>query len=66
MNDAILFDKRSTAAKLGISVRSLEHLVTLREIMPRRIGKRVLFEAREISRFSRCDHRTKPHDDARN
>jgi excisionase family DNA binding protein len=62
----LLLSKRDTAARLNISVRTLENLVAIGEIRPRRIGKRVLFELREISRFSRSDHRTKRHDDARN
>jgi hypothetical protein len=57
--DRIFHDKRSTAATLGISVRTLENLVAMREIIPRHIGRRVLFEAREIERFARRDHRTK-------
>lgn len=56
--DRIFHDKRSTAATLGISVRTLENLVSMREITPRRIGKRVLFETREIERFARRDHQT--------
>ena len=56
--DRILHGKRETAATLGISVRTLENLVAIREITPRRVGKRVLFEEREIERFARRDHRT--------
>ena len=57
--DRIFHGKRETAATLGISVRTLENLVATHEINPRRIGRRVLFEAREIERFTRRDHRTK-------
>ena len=60
MSEQLLLSKRSTAAALGISVRTLENLVAVREIVPRRIGTRVLFEAREIERFARRDHLTKP------
>jgi hypothetical protein len=60
VSEQLLFSKRSTAATLGISMRTLENLVAVREIIPRRIGRRVLFEAREIERFARRDHRTKP------
>jgi hypothetical protein len=58
--DRIFHGKRETSALLGISVRTLENLVAMREIIPRRIGRRVLFEAREIERFARRDHKTKP------
>lgn len=61
MGEQLLLSKRSTAATLGISVRTLENLVAMREIVPRRIGKRVLFDVREIQRFARRDHQTKPH-----
>jgi len=57
MSEQLLLSKRSTA--LGISVRTLENLVSMREIVPRRIGKRVLFDMREIHRFARRDHQTK-------
>jgi excisionase family DNA binding protein len=60
MSEQLLLSKRSTAAMLGISMRTLENLVAIREINPRRIGRRVLFDAREIERFARRDHRTTP------
>ena len=64
MNERILRSKRDTAVTLGISVRTLEHLVTVREIIPRRIGRRVLFDTREIERFVRRDHRTSGNEPA--
>lgn len=60
MGEQLLLSKRSTATALGISVRTLENLVAMREIIPRRIGRRVLFDARVIEQFARRDHRTKP------
>ena len=54
----LLFSKRDTAARLGISVRTLENLVSVGEIIPRRIGKRCLFDEKEIQRFARRDHPT--------
>jgi len=60
MSEPILVSKRAAATALGISVRTLENLMTMKEIIPRRIGKRVLFDVREIQRFARRDHRTKP------
>ena len=59
-NGGLLRSKRDTAATLGISVRTLENLVAVREIIPRRIGRRVLFDVREIERFARRDHKTQP------
>jgi hypothetical protein len=60
VSEPILVSKRSAATSLGISVRTLENLMAIREIVPRRIGKRVLFDVREIHRFARRDHQTKP------
>lgn len=57
--DRIFHGKRETAAMLGISVRTLENLIAMREISPRHIGRRVLFDEKEIERFARRDHRTK-------
>jgi hypothetical protein len=48
MTEPILVSKRAAATALGISVRTLENLMAMREITPRRIGKRVLFDIREI------------------
>lgn len=58
--NTMFHSKRETAAILGVSVRTLENLVAMREISPRHIGRRVLFDEREIERFARRDHRTKP------
>jgi hypothetical protein len=57
--DKILHDKRSTAATLDISVRTLEKLVATGEIIPRRIGRRILFDLREIERFARREQQAK-------
>lgn len=58
MNERLLISKREASAALNISIRTLENLVSMRELTPRRIGRRVLFDVREVERFVRRDHRT--------
>jgi hypothetical protein len=60
MSEPLLVSKRTAATMLGISVRTLENLIAMREIIPRYIGKRCLLEVRKIEQFARRDHETKP------
>jgi excisionase family DNA binding protein len=59
MNDPLLISKREAAAMLGLSVRTLENLLSLKELPARRIGRRCLIEKAALERFARRDHRTK-------
>jgi len=56
--DEILLSRKRTSEILNISLRTLDHIVAARELRPRRIGRRVLFERREIEKFARRDHQT--------
>jgi excisionase family DNA binding protein len=56
----LLVSRKDSARALGISLRTLDTLVSRREIRARRIGRRVLFERREIERFAGRDHGTRP------
>ncbi len=56
--EPILLDKRQTALLLGVSIRTIDNFVAARELRPRRLGKRILFERRELERFARSDHAT--------
>ena len=58
MSEPLLVSKRTAATMLGISVRTLENLISVREIVPRYIGKRCLLEVRKIEQFARRDHKT--------
>ena len=61
MSEAILLCKRETARLLGgISVRTVDYLVASRGLRARKIGRRVLFERRELEQFARRDHATQP------
>jgi excisionase family DNA binding protein len=59
MDEQLLVSKRSAAAMLGLSVRTLENLISLKELPARRIGRRCLIERTTLERFARRDHRTK-------
>jgi excisionase family DNA binding protein len=60
MNESLLVSKREAAALLGLSIRTLENLLSLKELPARRIGRRCLIERQALVRFARRDHRTKP------
>jgi excisionase family DNA binding protein len=51
MDEPILLDKKTAAASLGVSVRTLEKLVRRRELSPIRIGDRVLFSRETLLTF---------------
>ena len=53
----LLYDRKSAAAMLSISTRSLDYLIANRHIKPRQIGSRVLVPAEELQRFASEDHR---------
>jgi excisionase family DNA binding protein len=59
MSERLLLSKREAAAMLGLSVRTLENLLSLKELPARRIGRRCLIERQALERFARRDHRTK-------
>jgi excisionase family DNA binding protein len=59
MSEQLLVSKREAAALLGLSVRTLENLLNLKELPARRIGRRCLIERAALERFVRRDHRTK-------
>jgi hypothetical protein len=54
-------DQRQLAAERDhLDARALDYLVARGELKPRRIGRRILFERRELERFARRDHPIKP------
>lgn len=56
MSERLLYPRKEAAYKLGISLRSLDHLVAGKHIRVQRISKRVLVHARELERFARANH----------
>jgi excisionase family DNA binding protein len=59
MSEQLLISKREAAAMLGLSVRTLENLISVKELPARRIGRRCLIERQALERFARRDHTTK-------
>jgi excisionase family DNA binding protein len=60
MIEALLVSKRDAAAILGLSVRTLENLIALKELPARHVGRRCLIERQALERFARRDHLTQP------
>jgi hypothetical protein len=52
----LLYDCKSAAQQLSISVRALGYLIQQQRIATRRIGKRVLIPHAELVRFARGNH----------
>ena len=49
----LLYDRKSAAQLLSISIRSLDYLVANRKIDSRRIGSRVLIHHDDLTRFAK-------------
>jgi hypothetical protein len=54
----LLFSLRDSSRMLSISVRSLQTLIATKQILVRRIGRRVLIHRKELESFARRDHVT--------
>lgn len=54
----LLYDRKSAAEQLSISVRALDRLIANKCLTARRIGSRVLIPSAELKRFARADHFT--------
>ncbi len=52
----MLYDRKTAALQLSISVRSLDYLIAGKQLATRRIGKKVLVPYRELVRYARADH----------
>ena len=52
----LLYDRKTAAKQLSISVRGLDRLIAAKRLTTRRIGKKVLVPRGELVRFSRADH----------
>jgi excisionase family DNA binding protein len=51
-----LYDRKTAAQQLSISVRSLDYLIANRKLDTRRIGKKVLVPFSELKRFASANH----------
>ena len=61
---SLLVSKRDAAHALGVSLRTVDDLLSARELPSRRIGRRVLIPLRALEQFARRDHGTKKAPDA--
>jgi excisionase family DNA binding protein len=52
----LLYPRKDAAFQLGISVRSLDYLISNKKINFRKIGKRVLIHHKELERFASTNH----------
>lgn len=52
----LLYDRKSAARQLSISLRSLDALIANKRLETRRIGSRVLIPRATLVKFSRADH----------
>lgn len=55
-SEKLLFSRLETAEILSFSVSTLDVAVARGMLRARRMGRRVMFEKREIEKFSRADH----------
>jgi excisionase family DNA binding protein len=54
----IALSKREAARMLGISIRTIDRLIALKELPVRRLGRRVLIPRASLESFIRNDHPT--------
>jgi len=58
--DTLLLSKHEAARLLGLSIRSLEHLISRKEIPTRRIGRRVLIARAAVESFASAQNSNEP------
>jgi hypothetical protein len=52
----LLYDRKSAAIQLSISIRALDYLIANKKLDTRRIGKKVLIPRGELVRFAKANH----------
>jgi excisionase family DNA binding protein len=52
----LLYDRKSAAIALSISVRTLDYLIARRSFRTTRIGRKILIPSEELRRFARANH----------
>lgn len=56
MSDQILLSRKQAAVALSVSLRTLDSLISSKQILVRRIGRRCLIPWRALEQFARHDH----------
>ena len=54
--EILLYSRKDAATALGISVRSLDYLISEGKLHTRRIGRKQLIPVGDLRRFARSDH----------
>jgi len=54
----LLFSEKESAYTLGVSVRTVQTLISTGALRAQRIGRRVLIHRRELEKFAHQDHPT--------
>jgi excisionase family DNA binding protein len=57
-NKPIAVNKREAAQLLGVSLRTIDRLIAIKELQVRRLGRRVLIPRSALESFLRRDHPT--------
>ena len=57
-SEPIALNKQEAAQMLGVSLRTIERLIALKELHVRRLGRRVLIPRASLENFLRSDHPT--------
>ncbi len=57
--EALAMSKVEAAQMLGVSVRTVDRLIALKELPVRRLGRRVLIPRNSLQTLLRADHPTK-------
>lgn len=57
--EALAMSKLEAARMLGVSVRTVDRLIALKELPIRRLGRRVVIPRNGLQNFLRGDHPTK-------
>ncbi len=52
----LLIDRREAAARLSISLRTLDALLASRQLPSKRLGRRVLIHTRDLEKFAAVSH----------
>jgi excisionase family DNA binding protein len=56
--ERIAYTKAEAAMALGLSPRTIDNLIAAKELIARKIGRRVLIPATSLHALIRCDHKT--------
>jgi len=57
--DKLAYNRREAAELLSISLRTLDSLLSLKQLKFRRVGRRILIPREDAERFLRHDHETR-------